>query len=114
MTGALTRISGTIFLKSYPGLDTRVPERVLLAPRKTGTSCPAPRQAVECFMHRESNSTTADPAFKLSHLSRYFSELSPQPMVAVEGATSIVRHANAAFLRLAGANRSDLIGRPFA
>lgn len=35
-------------------------------------------------------------------------------MVAVEGTTFIVRHANRAFLRLAGANRSKLIGRPFA
>ncbi|MDQ3439232.1 MAG: ATP-binding protein [Planctomycetota bacterium] len=35
-------------------------------------------------------------------------------MVAVEGTTSIVRHVNAAFLRLAGATRSELIGRPFA
>ena len=65
-------------------------------------------------MAEESNSTPRDHAFGLPHLCRYFSELSPQPMVAVEGTTSIVRHVNAAFLRLAGANRSELIGRPFA
>jgi hypothetical protein len=35
-------------------------------------------------------------------------------MVAVEGEACIVRHVNAAFLRLAGSKRSDLIGRPFA
>jgi signal transduction histidine kinase len=65
-------------------------------------------------MGNESSSTTLDPAFELRHLCRYFSELSPQPMVAVEGTTYIVRHVNAAFLRLVGANQSELIGRPFA
>jgi two-component system CheB/CheR fusion protein len=34
-------------------------------------------------------------------------------MVAVEGPTHIVRHVNAAFLRLANLDRSELIGRPF-
>jgi two-component system CheB/CheR fusion protein len=56
---------------------------------------------------------SGDP-FTLPHLCRYFSELSPEPMVGVEGTAYIVRHVNAAFLRLAGASRSDLIGRPFA
>ena len=65
-------------------------------------------------MHEESNSPPRDHAFDLRHLSRYFSELSPQAMVAVEGTTHIVRHVNPAFLRLAGADRSQLIGRPFA
>ncbi|MDB5353632.1 MAG: hybrid sensor histidine kinase/response regulator [Phycisphaerales bacterium] len=65
-------------------------------------------------MDDESSLTPANPAFELPHLCRCSFELSPQPMVAVEGTTSIVRHVNAAFLRLAGANRSDLIGRPFA
>ena len=65
-------------------------------------------------MQKASSLTTSDYAFDLRHLCRYFSELSPQPMVAVEGTTYIVRHVNAAFLRLAGANRSELIGRPFA
>jgi signal transduction histidine kinase len=53
------------------------------------------------------------PAFELSHLSRYFSELSSQPMLAVEGSTHIVRNVNAAFLRLALADRDELLGRPF-
>ena len=47
-------------------------------------------------MQAESNLTTPDPAFDLPHLCRYFSELSPQPMLAVEGTTSIVRHVNEA------------------
>jgi hypothetical protein len=65
-------------------------------------------------MQAESNSATAEDAFELSHLCRYFSERSSQPMLAVEGVTCIVRHVNAAFLRLAGMHRSDLIRRPFA
>jgi len=35
-------------------------------------------------------------------------------MVAVEGTTHIVRHLNAAFARLVGKERTELIGRPFA
>lgn len=35
-------------------------------------------------------------------------------MVAVEGLTSIIRHVNAAFLKLVGATRADLNGRRFA
>jgi len=65
-------------------------------------------------MYQGSNSATSNRTFSLPHLCRYFSELSPQPMLAVEGTTCIVRHVNDAFLRLAGVNRSDLIGRPFA
>ncbi|HZG54779.1 MAG TPA: ATP-binding protein [Pyrinomonadaceae bacterium] len=53
-------------------------------------------------------------AFDIVSLCRYFSELSPQPMVAVEGATHIVRHLNAAFARLVGKEREELLGRPFA
>ncbi|MCA1556700.1 MAG: PAS domain-containing sensor histidine kinase, partial [Acidobacteria bacterium] len=53
-------------------------------------------------------------AFDLVRLCRYFSELSPQPMVAVEGTTHIVRHLNAAFARLVGKEVSELVGRPFA
>src|ERR1035437_3514596 len=64
-------------------------------------------------MREESNSIATDQTFDLTHLSRYFAELSPQPMVAVEGVMYIVRHVNAAFERLAGKNRSQLIGRPF-
>ena len=54
------------------------------------------------------------PTFELPQLCRYFSELSPQPMVAVEGTTHIVRYVNDAFANLAGRKRTDLIGRPFA
>ena len=53
-------------------------------------------------------------AFELPRLCRYFSELSPQPMVAVEGTTHLVRHVNEAFARLVGKNRTQLSGRPFA
>lgn len=60
------------------------------------------------------DSIATDTTFNFPHLCRYFSELSPQPMLAVEGKTCIVRHVNDAFLQLSGANRSDLMGRPFA
>jgi PAS domain S-box-containing protein len=60
------------------------------------------------------NSVTAEQAFNLVSLSRYFSELSPQPMVAVEGTTHVVRHVNAAFSRLVGKEATELVGRPFA
>ncbi|MBP3959857.1 PAS domain-containing protein [Gemmata sp. G18] len=53
-------------------------------------------------------------AFELSRLCRYFSERSPQPMVAVEGAAHIVRYFNPAFGRLAGKSSAELIGHPFA
>ena len=59
-------------------------------------------------------SVAGEQEFDLVGLCRYFSELSPQPMVAVEGTTHIVRHLNAAFARLVGRKREELIGRPFA
>jgi PAS domain S-box-containing protein len=59
-------------------------------------------------------SVTGEQALDIVSLCRYFSELSPQPMVAVEGETHIVRHINAAFARLVGKEREELIGRPFA
>ncbi|MCA1632752.1 MAG: response regulator [Acidobacteria bacterium] len=59
-------------------------------------------------------SVTGAQAFDIVRLCRYFSELSPQPMVAVEGTTHIARHLNAAFARLVGREREELIGRPFA
>ena len=65
-------------------------------------------------MRKETGSFTREHAFDLVRLCRYFSELSPQPMVAVEGTTHIVRHLNAAFSRLVGKDREELIGRPFA
>jgi PAS domain S-box-containing protein len=59
-------------------------------------------------------SVTGEQAFDLVRLCRYFSELSPQPMIAVEGMTHIVRHLNAAFARLVGKEAAELLGRPFA
>lgn len=53
-------------------------------------------------------------AFDMAHLCRNFSELSPQPMVAVEGTTHKVRYVNDAFVRLVGKEKTELIGRPFA
>jgi len=65
-------------------------------------------------MRDETGAVAAEPTFELPHLCRYFSELSPQPMVAVEGTTYIVRCVNDAFARLVGKNKMDLLGRPFA
>jgi PAS domain S-box-containing protein len=65
-------------------------------------------------MREEPGSVTGEQAFDLVRLARYFSELSPQPMVAVEGTTHTVRHLNAAFARLVGKEAKELIGRPFA
>ncbi len=65
-------------------------------------------------MRDETGTVTAGQAFELPDLCRYFSELSPQPMIAVEGPPHIVRHVNEAFARLVGKNRMELIGRPFA
>ena len=65
-------------------------------------------------MLHESNLATDEHAFDLPRLCRYFSELSPQPMLAVEGPDFVVRHVNAAFARLAGQDLAELIGRPFA
>jgi PAS domain S-box-containing protein len=59
-------------------------------------------------------SVTGEQALDIVSLCRYFSELSPQPMVAVEGETHIVRHINAAFSCLVGKKAAELIGRPFA
>ncbi len=64
-------------------------------------------------MREKSWSVTGEQAFDVVSLCRYFSELSPQPMVAVEGTTHIMRHLNAAFARLVGREREELIGRPF-
>jgi signal transduction histidine kinase/ActR/RegA family two-component response regulator len=65
-------------------------------------------------MDENVNVTARDAAFDLPRLRRCFFERSSQPMVAVEGTTYIVRHANAAFLRLAEMTRGELIDRPFA
>jgi two-component system CheB/CheR fusion protein len=55
-----------------------------------------------------------DVALGYPQILAHFSEHSSQPMVAVEGADFIIRHANAAFLHVAGTTQSDLIGHPFA
>ncbi len=65
-------------------------------------------------MPDEPGTATGKKSFELPQLCRYFSELSPQPMVAVEGTTHLVRHVNEAFARLVGKNRTELLGRPFA
>jgi signal transduction histidine kinase/CheY-like chemotaxis protein len=62
----------------------------------------------------ESGTANGGKALEFPHLCRYFSELSPQPMVSVEGTTHLVRHVNEAFARLVGKNRTELLGRPFA
>ena len=64
-------------------------------------------------MPEEPCAAAGGQAFDLPHLGRYFSELSPQPMVAVEGTTHIVRYLNDAFARLVGKNKTELIGRHF-
>ena len=65
-------------------------------------------------MGKKFGSVKEGEAFDLLNLCQYFSELSPQPMVTVEGSTHIVRHLNAAFERLVGRDATELIGRPFA
>ncbi len=65
-------------------------------------------------MREKTGAVATDQAFDIGRLCRYFSELSPQPMVAVEGETHIVRHLNATFARLAGKKAAELLGRPFA
>ena len=64
-------------------------------------------------MQDESGVTAGEKVFELPRLCRYFSELSPQPMVAVEGTMHVIRHANEAFARLFGKPRGELMGCPF-
>jgi len=65
-------------------------------------------------MAEKPGAVTEKGGFDLAPLSRYFCELSPHPMVVVEGTTHIVRYLNDAFSRLVGKERAALIGRPFA
>ncbi len=65
-------------------------------------------------MSAERDAIAADHAPDIQRLCRYMSERSPQPMVAVDGATHVVSYLNPAFARLVGRERKDLIGRPFA
>lgn len=53
-----------------------------------------------------------DP-LNLAHLCKYFSELSPQPMVVVEGATHKVHSVNKAFSQLIQKESNELIGHLF-
>ena len=55
--------------------------------------------------------TQAPPEFP--HLCRFLAEASPQPMVAVEGLTHVVRYVNPAFRQLLGVEDQHLIGRRF-
>jgi PAS domain S-box-containing protein len=50
----------------------------------------------------------------MTHLCRYLSDRSPQPMVAVTGPGHVVSYVNPAFARLIGRPAEELIGRPFA
>src|SRR6185295_8485637 len=65
-------------------------------------------------MGENTGSDTGKDAFDLVRLSRYFYELSPQPMVVVEGTTHIVGYLNDAFARLVGKEPTELMGRPLA
>jgi signal transduction histidine kinase/FixJ family two-component response regulator len=65
-------------------------------------------------MDKGTGFATDELAFDFVSLCRYFSELSQQPMVAVEGTTHIVRYLNGAFASLVGKEATELIGRPFA
>ena len=47
-------------------------------------------------------------------LTRYIFDLSPHPLVVVEGATHIVRYLNAAFSNLVGKEAAEIVGRPFS
>jgi two-component sensor histidine kinase len=53
------------------------------------------------------------PATMLSDLSSHCFDLSPMPVVTVEGATDIMRYANPAFCRLADQTSDQLVGTPF-
>ncbi len=64
-------------------------------------------------MSKEALPAVGTGPFDLPRLCRYFSERSPEPMFAVEGATHVVRYLNPAFARLAGKSPGELIGLPF-
>jgi len=55
-----------------------------------------------------------DQAPDFPSLDCYFSERSPLPLVAVAGATHVIRYLNPAFARLVGSEKEDLVGRPFS
>jgi PAS domain S-box-containing protein len=65
-------------------------------------------------MSAELEINEAEPFPEIPKLFRYLSELSPQPMVAVDGTTHVVTYANPAFVELVGTKLNQLIGHPFA
>jgi len=65
-------------------------------------------------MPKSPNPAAGDLPSVVTQICRSALELSPQPMLAVEGRTHVVRFANPAFCRLAGTDASQLIGRPFS
>ncbi len=65
-------------------------------------------------MSERAESAEGKEPFNLARLCRYSTGLSPQPTIAVEGTTHIVRYLNNAFSLLVGKEARELIGRPFA
>jgi PAS domain S-box-containing protein len=65
-------------------------------------------------VHTEPESDAVEHVPPIPRLCRYLSELSPQPMVAVDGTTHIVSYVNPAFIQLVGKAGRDLVGRPFS
>ncbi len=63
-------------------------------------------------MDTEQRSATED-VFDIARLSRYFSDLSAQPLAVVEGLTHLIRYINPAFCRLVGKIGGELVGHPF-
>jgi PAS domain S-box-containing protein len=57
---------------------------------------------------------TREHPFDITPLGHDSFERSPQPLVAVEGSTHVVRYVNPAFARLVGKNTEELVGRPLA
>ena len=56
-------------------------------------------------MGAERDSPDVEPGLDLPGLDRYFSERSPLPMVAVQGARHIIRYVNPAFACLVGSEK---------
>jgi PAS domain S-box-containing protein len=65
-------------------------------------------------MSAELETDDAESTPDLWRLCRFLSELSPQPMVAVEGAAHVISYLNPAFARLVGREKKELVGRSFA
>jgi len=64
-------------------------------------------------MSEKRSSNHAEHVPHIPRLCRYLSELSPQPMVAVDGETHVINYVNPAFTQLVGKDRKDLIDCPF-